>query len=111
MARQSLDIQRIVIDGTEPTYTGAITDGHMIEWKERMFVHIFNDDTASKTITIPVPQTISGLSVEDKTVSIPASTDMLIGPFLERQTYRQDDGTVYIDYSATTLVTIAALEI
>lgn len=111
MARTELTTERIDRAGLVATYTAAITDGHSVRWGERVFVHIRNTDTASKTITVPTPQTISGLDVSEHTVEIAAGDEAFIGPFLDRTTFEQDDGTVWIDYSDTTSVDIAALQI
>lgn len=111
MARTELTLQRISPDGLVATYDSAIADGHSFRWGQRHFIHVINGDTASKTITIQTPQTIGGLAVADKTVDVAAGAEEFIGPFLGRETYEQSDGLVYVDYSATTSVTIAALQI
>lgn len=111
MARTELTAQRIDRTGLVASYTAAITDGHSVRWGERVFVHIRNNDTVAKTITVPTPQTISGLNVAEHTVDVAAGDETFIGPFLDRATFQQDDGTVWIDYSSTTSVDIAALQI
>lgn len=111
MARTELSLQRVSPDGLEATYDAAIADGHSFEWGERHFLHVKNGDTASKDITIQTPQTIGGLELADKTVTVSASGEAFIGPFLGRETYEQSDGQVYFDYSATTSVTVAVLQV
>lgn len=109
MARESLSTERITIDGVVPTFTAAVADGHQVPWSERMHIRVDNADTADKTITIQTPKQIGGLDLAEKTVTVAAGTEATIGPFLDESTYRQSDGDVYIDYSGTTSVTIAAL--
>lgn len=111
MPRETLAVERVNVDGLAATYTAANADGHAVPWSESMLIHIRNGDTAEKTITIPTPQTVGGLDVAERTRSIPAGGEVFIGRFLARETYRQDDGTVWIDYSATTSVDIAALRL
>ncbi len=108
MARQSLSVQDIERSGLEPSYSSAAGDGHSFQNNGRVFVHVKNDDGSSKTITIQTPGTVDGLAVADRTVDIPAGEERMIGPFSPGQ-YNQSDDTVYVDYSATTSVTIAAL--
>lgn len=109
MARESLSTERIVKDGLVATYTAAVADGHQVPWSERMFIHVKNDDTASKTITAQTPGQVSGLDIAEHTVDVAAGDEAFIGPFLAESTFKQSDGDVYIDYSATTSVTVAAL--
>lgn len=110
MARTELTVQQVVQDGTDPSFASAIADGHSFAWSKVAWVHVVNDDASSKTITIPTPQTVAGLAVADHTVDVPAGEERLIGPFA-RDTFRQSDGQVHIDYSATTSVTVAVFRI
>ena len=108
MARTALTVQDIVRAGLSPSYTAAIADGHSFANNGRVFAHIKNGDAAEKTITIQTPGTVDGLAVADRTVTIPASEERMIGPFAPAQ-YNQGNGTVYLDYSAVTSVTVAAI--
>lgn len=109
MARAALTVQDIERSGLEPSYTAAIADGHSFENNGRVFIHVKNGDAASKDITIQTPGTVDGLAVADRVVSVPADEERMIGPFAPSQ-YNQSDGSVYVDYSAITSVTIAAIE-
>lgn len=111
MARTELTVQRVSPDGLVATYDAAIADGHSFEWGERHFLHVKNGDTSSTDITIQTPQTIGGLDVSDKVVTVAAGDEEFIGPFLGRETYEQSDGQVYFDYSNTTSITVAVLQI
>ena len=108
MARQSLSVQDIARSGLSPSYSSAVGDGHSVQNNGRVFIHVKNGDSSSKTITIQTPGTVDGLAVADRDVSIPAGEERMIGPFPPGQ-YNQSDGDIYVDYSATTSVTIAAL--
>lgn len=117
MARTELTLQTIDRDGIDPTYSSAITDGHAVNnASHKVFIHVINADASSKDITIITPNTIDGLALADLTVSVPASEERIIGPF-PHAVYCKNDTTlsithaIWVDYSATTSVTIAALKL
>lgn len=112
MARTTLSVESISRDGLDPTYTAAIADGHAFAHGGDVFIHVKNDDASSKTITIPTPQTVNSLAVADLTVDVPAAGERMIGPF-PKATFAQtdDNDLVYIDYSATTSVTVGVFEL
>lgn len=107
MARSSISVQRITRSGANPSFESANTDGNSFDHHPDGFVWVKNGDTASKTVTIPTPRSIDGLSVADLTVDVPAGEDRAIGPFPE-DTFKQDDGTIHVDYSDVTSVTVGA---
>lgn len=109
MARTALTVQDLAASGITPSYTAAIADGHSVHGDGKTFLHVKNSGGSACTVTIQTPATVSGLAVAEQTVSVPATTgDKMIGPF-PPNTYNQVDGDVYIDYSVTTGVTVAAI--
>jgi hypothetical protein len=109
MARQTLTVQTIDLDGLEATYTAANGDGHSFANDGRVLLHVKNGDAADKTITVQTPATVEGVDVAEVTVTVPAGEERFIGLF-SRKIFNQSGGVVYVDYSATTSVTIAALK-
>lgn len=110
MARTEISVQAISRDGLQPTYSALIADGHMFKNDgEHMFLHVKNDITPF-TLTIQTPQTVDGLAVAEKTVSIGTSEEQFVGPFPVR-TYNQASDLVYVDYSNVTDGTVAALRL
>jgi|GEM_PF-661066 len=118
MARELKTPQSLSSAGVEPTFTAAVADGHKIPNNGRMILYVKNDDASSKTITVQTPGSVDGLAIPDRTVAVPAGEERVIGP-LDTGTYNMRDGAaaateremVYVDYSAVTSVTIAALKI
>lgn len=110
MARADLTVQEISRSGLNPSYTAAATDGHSVENTGREFIHVKNGSGSSVTVTIQTPGTVDGLAVADRTVAVPASGERMIGPFAPGD-YNQDDDAIYVDYSAITTVTIAAVQL
>lgn len=108
MARTAVEPQRVIADGIDPTYEAANVDGHSVaNDRSDVILHVKNSDTAAHSVTLVTPQTIHGLGVADRVLSVPAGGEVLAGRF-PRETY---GGVLTIDYSATTGMTIAALRV
>ena len=93
-----------------PTFTAAIADGHMFANDGSIWLEVRNDDASSKTVTVQTGAVEQGdLAIADRTMVVPAGQVGYIGPF-PSSPYNQPTGTdagkVYIDYSATTSVTV-----
>ncbi len=112
MARTDLAVQTIVDEGLNPAYTAAPLDGHMIPGDGEVYIHVKNAGAASINVTIQTGGTLMGEPVTDKVVAVPNGGERLIGPFppaLYNQPSGVDAGKVYVDFSAVTSVTVAAL--
>ena len=110
MARTAITVQDVAVAGLNPSYDTAIADGHMFANDGNTIIHVKNDNASSLTLTIQTNTIVGGVSLQDHTVTIPASTERFIGLF-KTGTFNQSDGTVYLDYSVQTSVTVAALKI
>lgn len=112
MARTLIAVQDSVITGLEATYTAAIADGHYFANTGKEVIHVKNGDAADKTITIQTPATVEGLAIAENAVVVTAGEERFIGPFKTSVFNQQSDRpNVYIDYSATTSVTLAIIRI
>lgn len=110
MARTASAVQQIVRTGLTPAYSAANADGHSIANDGRVFQHIKNGSGSSINVTAQTPATVDGLAVAERVVAIPAGEERMIGPF-QPGIYNQADGSVYIDYSAVTTVTVATFRL
>lgn len=111
MAMTALTIQEIEPTGIAPSFGAANVDGHSLANDGRVFVELKNSGTI-KVATIDTPQTVGGLAVAQRTVSIPATTgDVIIGPFKPASLYNQADGTVHITFDAVAGLTVAAFRL
>lgn len=106
MARTALTVQQISRAALTPSYASANVDGHSIPADGEAFIHVKTGGTGA-TVTVPIPRSIDGQAVASKSYVIGTSAERMIGPF-PKDTYDQGDGSVHIDFSSVTTVTIGA---
>lgn len=114
MARTALTVQQVVRTGLSPSYTaGNGSGGHSIANDGRVLLHIKNGGGSSINATLQTPVTVdeqAALAVADLVVAVPNGGERMIGPF-PPALYNQADNTVYLDFSAVTSVTVAAIRL
>jgi len=110
MARTAINYQQVVRTGLEETLEAANVDGNKIANDGRILLHVKNGGASPITVTVQTPGTVDGLSVSDMTIVVTNAEERFIGPF-PPGIYNQSDGSVYVDYSAVTSVTVAALRV
>jgi len=111
MSRMSLARQQLSDIGLSAAYSPAVAEGHAVENNGKVILHIRNDGEEDLTVTILSGYVRAGLKLADRVVAVEAGKQKFIGPFVT-DIYNQSDGgtgQVYIDYSATEEVTVAAL--
>lgn len=109
MARTALVPQQVVRAGLTPVFSAANADGHSVANDGHVMLEVKNGSGAPITVTVQTPGTVDGLAIAELVVTIPATSgDKMIGPF-QPGIYNQADGTIYVDFSAVTTVTVAAV--
>ena len=109
MARVDQTVQNIDRDaGLSPTYAAANADGEAFQNSGREIIHVKKSSAGGATLTIQTPQTIQGLAVAEKTITVPGSGEIFVKP-LPPSTFNQNDGKVYLDWSSETDITIAVI--
>ena len=111
MARTSLARQQLSDTGLMAAYSPAAAEGHSIENNGKIILHVCNDSEADITVKILSDYVRAGLKLADREVPVEAGKQKFIGPF-DPDIYNQTDGgagQIYVDYSATEDVTVAAL--
>lgn len=106
MARQAKTVEKTANTGLVATYAAAHADGHAAVWHRDMVFHV-KQGTGARVATIAVGRTFEGRAITALTVNIAQNTEVFIGPF--HQDYVQADGTVWINFDATTNTTLTAL--
>ena len=112
MARTALAVQNVTRGGLTPAYTAANVDGHSIPNSGRELVHVKAGATPT-TVTIQTPGTIDGMAVADRTVTVPASQERMIGPF-PPEIYNQGGASgdqVFVDFSSVATITCGAFKV
>jgi hypothetical protein len=107
MARTALTVQQVTRAGLTPAYSAAPVDGHSILNGGKELLHVKTGGTACN-VTIQTPGSVDGQAVADRVVAIGTSSERIIGPF-PPDIYNQASGEIYVDFSAVTSVTVAAL--
>ncbi len=108
MARQSKTVELAVPGGLAATYANAHADGHAMAWTKDLFIHV-KQGAGARVLTVPVGETFEGRVITSRTVNIAQNTEVFVGPFNAR--YVQSDGTIWIDWDATTNTTFAAVRL
>lgn len=108
MPRTAITPQRPAPVG-QITYEAANALGNSYGPRDGRLAHVKNGSGASITLTITTPGTVDGLAIADRTATITAGTDQFIALGIG-SAYVQSDGSVWLDYSAVTSVTVAVID-
>lgn len=110
MARVAIARQQVSDAGLTPVYSPANLDGHLVENSGgRLVLHVRNHGEEELVLTIRSGYNVSGLKLEDRRVVIHGGGGQFIGP-LKAEVYNQPGSSeVWIDYSVTDGVEVAAL--
>lgn len=108
----TLTPQTITPAGLSANYSAASAGGDKIQLAgANIFLHVKNGSASAITVTITTQANqYKGLTVPDRTVSVPASGDKMIGP-IDPALHGDINQQASISYSATTSVTVAAIRI
>lgn len=113
MARTVLSTQTIVRTGLVPTLVTPDASGAILPAGNHLMVK--NASGGSINVTLETPETRAGLAVADQVVAVANGATALIGNLpastFVRPDGASDPGTIYVDFSSVTSVTVAALDI
>lgn len=107
-----LSLQAVTAAGITPTYGAANAGGDKVQLgAANIFLHVKNGGGSAVTVTVTTQaNSYKGLTVPDRTVSVPASGEKMIGP-IDQTLHADVNSQASIGYSAVTSVTVAALRI
>lgn len=110
MPRTAVTPQRVTSAGTEPTFEAANVDGNSFKPAAGRVLEVKNGSTAAITVTIPSTFRAEGLSMPSRTVNVPATSGHVRVALGDANVHRQPDGTVLVNYSAVTTVSVAVVD-
>lgn len=101
-------LTQVTIDratGLNFTAEAAAGGGDSFTNDGKQFLYIKNGGGSPITLTVVTQQQVDGLAVADKTYTIGAGEEWMIGPF-PTATYNDSNGRVQLTYSGVTSVTV-----
>lgn len=107
MPRTAVTAQQVTRSALTPAYVTPDAAGSSFANSGQEMLHVKTGGTGA-TVTIPIPSTVDGQAVASKSYVLGTNTERMIGPF-PPGTYNQADGSVYVDYSSITTVTVAVI--
>lgn len=114
MTRAALTVQQIDRDtnGLAATYPAPSSTELSIPNNDgRMFLDVRNTGATTQTVTVQTPNQVAGLAIADYVATIPPTSGIqIIGPF-PASAFNQSDGSVYVDLSVTTTMTVACFRL
>ena len=118
MARTELTLQTTTRSGVEATFAAVDdTNGESFDnVGENVLLHVKNGSGGAVVVTITTPGSVDGVALADRTISVPAGEERIIGPFPNNLYGQADvdndiDKAVFIDYDTGTTITVAAIEV
>lgn len=105
-----LAVQQVVRAGLVPVFTAADVAGDEFVNTGVEYLEVINGSGAGITVTIATPNTVDGLAVTDRTVTIAAGARQKIGPF-PTSIYNNANSKVSVTYSAVTTVTVGLFKV
>lgn len=95
----SLDYQQIIRTGTEVTYEAVDSaNGNQFQNDGRMFLHVVNATGDNAVVAIATPNTVDGLAIADRSVTVTDAEERMIGPF-PPNIYNDGNRLVQISYT------------
>ena len=105
----TLTVQDIITTGLSPSLSAAAGGGDEFANTGKEYLEIVNADVSAMTLTVVTQQTVAGLAVADRTVSVPAGEARKIGPF-SKSLYNDSGEKVQLTYSAVTSLTVGVFK-
>lgn len=110
MARTAITPQSPGAAGATVNFEPANADGNSFAPRSGRVLHVRNGSASPVTVTLPTPATVGGLAIADGTVAVAAAAHGAWAPGPVPAAYLQPDGTVHVNYSAVTTVTVAVVD-
>ena len=116
MADITLTVQQTARTGLVATYTDSsstvpltTTDTFFANNNGRTFLHVQNGAT-DVVVTVHTPNTVDGLAVADRAVTVTADTEAFIGPF-QPDVYNGADHQMSFEFDDVSNVSVAVVRV
>ena len=96
------------LDSSSATAISA-TDDYFVNNNGRAFLHVKNGAT-DVVVTIHTPNTVDGLAVADRAVTVTANTEAFIGPF-QPNVYNGADHQMSFEFDDVSNVSVAVVRV
>lgn len=106
----TLTVQTVSLTGLSASYTAAATAGDEFANDGRTVLYVLNADSAATTVTVASVTSCNYGFDHDTVVSVPAGSEIFIGPF-NRARFNAADGNVDVTYSSIADLTVAAISV
>jgi hypothetical protein len=104
----ALAIQIVDADGLAIVFTNAAGGGDTAPCGSQNTLLVKNGDSASHDVILATPGTVDGLAIADRTIPVAAGAIEAIP--LDHALYADADGIAHLTYSATTSMSVAAIQ-
>lgn len=111
MPRTAITPQKATSAGVAVTFEPANSLGNSYFAAKGRGLVVRNGSGSAITVTLPTPATADGLAIADRAITVAAGAQTHVGVGSQAGIYAQTDGTVWVDYSAVTTVTVAVVDI
>lgn len=114
MARSALTVQQPGLAGATPSYAAADqANGNSFPWPGvSVLIHIKNTNAATRTVTLTQNGAkLGGVALASPTLTIPATTGDKMIAITDPAGLLQADGSIYLDWDASTNVTIGVFRL
>lgn len=110
MADVTLTPQTVTREGIQQSFTALnAVDVYFVSITDRTILHFINDGASPATVTLVTPGNVSGLTIEDPTVVVPATSHAMASP-LPRGVFADGSGQLQFTQDQATGVTVAVVQ-
>ena len=102
--------QNVGTGGLAATYAAVSASDKLVPG-DGSFVHVKNASAAAVAVTLVTPQTVDGLLVDNRLVTVAAATDQFVAVPSGLYGNRADGGLATVEFSPITSVTAAVLRV
>jgi len=101
MARVDLALTTLDDAGVTLAQVAGTVDGWSFTNYGKEFLVLKNTGAGAHTVTVQTPETVDDLTVQERTISLPAGSTKVVGPFFPGTYNQSANNKVFVDIDAT----------